>query len=485
MTRRTTRAEGARRAPAAALVLAAAASAGCTLSGGTAAPPPAPAPTAVAKLGKERAAAIANGYTGGNLDARRKYWPGAAEGFQRAFSFNPTDDGAAYLTAVAYARQENAPATLEWLNQLWRLNSCLFPLPKTFEGVTSDPRFRDLLVVLRAQLPKTHRSTVAFTLAAGDLLPGDLAWDAAGKVFYVASLRKRKIVRVKPGAPGAPALADDFAGSGAEPLDAVLGVKVDAARRRLWAVTAADPAMEGARPDDAGRSQLVAFDLATGAVLGRFTPATRPPHQFGGLAVGGDGSVWVTDTVSGEVQVLRRGSGRTLGRRAGGDVHRAEGDRGLARRRARLGRGPRARRLPPRPGDRSPVPPRPASRAVAGGRRRARAPSQRPRRRRGHRELRARRPLDARARREFLLGRSMSSTAPTRPTGCPSAGRSRATTTSTWRTASSTRSAPTAPCRPGRSSTTSCSCACRSGADAARQRGVRRTRKRDRCIVRR
>ena len=308
MTAKTMRDDGARRAPAAALALAAAASAGCTLFGGPAAPAPAP----VAKLGRERAAAIANGYTGGNLDARRKYWPGAAEGYQRAFSFNPTDDGAAYLTAVAYARQDDTPATLEWLNQLFQLNSCLFPLPKTFVREATDPRFQDLFAMLRAQAPKTHRSTVAFTLPMGSLLPGDLAWDAAGKVFYVASLRQRKIVRVTPGAAGAPALATDFAGSGAESLDAVQGVKVDAARRRLWAVTAADPAMEGARPEDAGRSQLVAFDLATGAVVGRFTPATRPPHQFGGLAVGGDGSVWVTDTISGEVFVLRKGAGELV-----------------------------------------------------------------------------------------------------------------------------------------------------------------------------
>lgn len=302
------RADGARRARAAALALAAAASAGCALIGRPASSTSS-APAPVAKLGKERAAAIANGYTAGNLAARRKYWPGAAEGYQRAFSFNPTDDGAAYLTAVAFARQDDTPATLDWLNQLFRLNSCLVPLPQTFRREATDPRFQDLFSMLRAQTPKTHRSTVAFTLPMGDLLPGDLAWDAGGKVFYVASIRQRKIVRVTPGAAGAPALATDFAGSASEPLDAVQGVKVDPARRRLWAVTAADPAMEGARPDDAGRSQLVAYDLSTGAVTGRFTPATRPPHQFGGLAVGGDGSVWVTDTITGEVFVLRKGAG--------------------------------------------------------------------------------------------------------------------------------------------------------------------------------
>jgi sugar lactone lactonase YvrE len=302
MTTRTRPAERPRGRAAALAAAAAVLAAGCTVFGS--APPPPP----VAKLGKAKAAAVAVGYTGGSLDSRRKYWPGAADAYQRAFAFNPTDDGAAYLAAAARAREGDAPGTLEWLDQLWRLNSCLVPLPRTFAAAASDPRFRDILAMLKAQAPKTHRSTVAFTLAARDLLPGDLAWDAAGKVFYVASLRKRRIYRVTRGAPGAPAAAAEFAGAGLEPLDAVLGVKVDAKRGRLWAVTAADPAMEGATPEDAGRSRLVAFDLATGASLGRWSPVGRPPHQFGGLAVGGDGNVWVTDTLTGEVFVLRKGA---------------------------------------------------------------------------------------------------------------------------------------------------------------------------------
>ncbi|MGA7990412.1 MAG: hypothetical protein WCC53_03165, partial [Thermoanaerobaculia bacterium] len=230
------------------------------------------------------------------------------EGFQRAFSFNPTDDTAAYLAATAYARAGNAAASLEWLDQVWRLDSCLVPLPTSFSALATDQRFKDVLALLRAQTPKTHRSAVVLTLGARDLLPGDLAWDPQGKAFYVASLRKRKIVRVTPGAPGGPAAFADFTGSGAEPLDAVLGVKVDAPHRRLWAVTAADPAMEGARPEDRGRTRLVAFDLATGAPTGGWSPATRAQHQFGGLAVDRKGDVWVTDTASGEVFVLRPGA---------------------------------------------------------------------------------------------------------------------------------------------------------------------------------
>jgi sugar lactone lactonase YvrE len=296
-------ADPAGRVAAAALIFVAAAASGCAHSGGapaTPAPPP--------KLGAQKAFAVANGYAGGHLEFGRKHWDGAGEGFQRAFSFNPTDDTAAYLAATAFARAGNVAAALEWLDQVWRLNSCLVPLPRSFSALASDQRFKDELALLRAQAPKTHRSTVAFTLAARDLLPSDLAWDPEGKAFYVASLRKRKIVRVTPGAPGGPATFADFAGSGTESLDAVLGVKVDAPHRRLWAVTAADPAMEGVRPEDAGRSQLVAFDLATGALAGRWLPTTKALHQFGGLAVDAAGNVWVTDTASGEVHVLRAGA---------------------------------------------------------------------------------------------------------------------------------------------------------------------------------
>jgi hypothetical protein len=286
------------------LLAAASLASGCAvLPGG----PPASAASSAPKLGA-KAAAVANAWTAGSNGLRRKYWEESLEGFQRAFAFNPTDDVAAYLAGLSTARTGNAPATLEWLNELWRLDSCLAPLPKSYGPLLEDPRFRDILAVLKAQAPKSHRSTAAFTLAERDLVPGDLAWDAAGKAYYVASLRKRKIVRVTPGAAGAPAAAADFAPARPGDLDAVLGVKVDAPRRRLWAVTAADPAMEGFRPEDFGRSQLVAFDLATGEIAGRWSPMTKPPHQFGGLAVDAAGNVWVTDTASGEVHVLKAGA---------------------------------------------------------------------------------------------------------------------------------------------------------------------------------
>lgn len=260
------------------------------------------------RLGPERAFGVANGYAGGAVEFRAKAWAESAEGYQRAFAFNPKDDAAAYLAAVAWARAGNAPAALEFLNEAWRLGSCLVPVGKSFAPIAGEPRLKEVEALLLANVPKVHASVPAFTLAERDLLPGSLAWDPAGKAFYVPSIRKRKIVRVSvPPAPAPPA-ASDFVVSGADGLDAVLAVKVDAARRRLWAVTAADPAMEGARPEDFGRSALVAYDLATGKLAGRWLAGSDPPHLFGDLALDAAGNVFVTDTASGEVHVLRAGA---------------------------------------------------------------------------------------------------------------------------------------------------------------------------------
>jgi sugar lactone lactonase YvrE len=71
-------------------------------------------------------------------------------------------------------------------------------------------------------------------LARRDLIPEGIAWDAADSVFYLSSIHRRSVFRL------------DRAGNGRElgPTgDAgafgMLGLKVDTARRRLWACSTA------------------------------------------------------------------------------------------------------------------------------------------------------------------------------------------------------------------------------------------------------
>lgn len=91
-------------------------------------------------------------------------------------------------------------------------------------------------------------SRPAFVLPS-DLIPEGMAWDAAGRTFYVGSLLRHKIVRIGPDG-----VARDLVPSGAGGLGEVLGMKVDATRRELVA------ASSGLGPHRRG-SGLFRFDL--------------------------------------------------------------------------------------------------------------------------------------------------------------------------------------------------------------------------------
>lgn len=135
------------------------------------------------------------------------------------------------------------------------------------------------------------RSAPAFTIPEQGLLAEGIAYDPAARIFYVASVRERKILRVGPDG-RATVLADSTAG-----LWAPMGMRVDTARRRLWVATAAVPQMLGYTAGDSGRSAVIAFDLGTGAPSGRYE-VTRDgaPHVVGDLTLAGDGRVYASDS---------------------------------------------------------------------------------------------------------------------------------------------------------------------------------------------
>jgi sugar lactone lactonase YvrE len=90
-------------------------------------------------------------------------------------------------------------------------------------------------------------------------------------------------------------------------LDSVLGLRVDAAHGLLWAVSDALPNMPGYAATDAGRAALFSFDLETGALRARIAAPPGPAHLLNDVAIGPDGSAYVTDSESGGVDIARRG----------------------------------------------------------------------------------------------------------------------------------------------------------------------------------
>jgi hypothetical protein len=72
---------------------------------------------------------------------------------------------------------------------------------------------------------------------------------------------------------------------------------VDPVRRWLWVAVAALPQMIGYDSTEAGRSGVLAFDLATGALRARhLLPADERPHVLGDVLVSGTGDVYASDS---------------------------------------------------------------------------------------------------------------------------------------------------------------------------------------------
>jgi sugar lactone lactonase YvrE len=103
--------------------------------------------------------------------------------------------------------------------------------------------------------------------------------------------------------------ATEFVPAGLKGFWAPLGMRVDAARRVLWVAAAAVPQTVGYDSADAGRSGLFRFDLASGALTGRFPlPADGQPHTLGDVTIARNGDVYSTDSRGPAVYWVRTGS---------------------------------------------------------------------------------------------------------------------------------------------------------------------------------
>ena len=206
-----------------------------------------------------------------------------------------------YDTASQRAGKGDLDGALAALDELDAAGWSFCPADRDMPGLTELPRYRELCARMKQRAPVVERATVAMTLPDPELAPEGIAYDDVHRTLFVGSMAERKIVRIAPDGS-----QRDFATRDAG-LDAVLGLRVDAAHGLLWAASDALPNMPGYRETDAGRAGLFAFDLETGALHERFASPRGPSHLLNDVAIGPDGSAYATETESGGVVVARRG----------------------------------------------------------------------------------------------------------------------------------------------------------------------------------
>ncbi|MBK8726536.1 MAG: hypothetical protein IPL96_10985 [Holophagaceae bacterium] len=213
---------------------------------------------------------------------------------------NPQDAVVLYNLAALHAAAGRRAETLALLEAVSRAPGGLDPgFYRGFFFLRGDPAFEALLTRIRAANPPRVRSRTAFILAERDLQPEGIAFDPVRRTVFAGSF-KGKIVQVD-----AKGTARDFAVvSTPEAPRVVVGLRVDPARRRLWAVVD-DPRAFG--DPDLGGAALHCYELPGGRLLSRLTGAPR--GAFNDVAVAADGRAYATNTSDGSV--WRTEPGRT------------------------------------------------------------------------------------------------------------------------------------------------------------------------------
>lgn len=151
-----------------------------------------------------------------------------------------------------------------------------------------------------------EQSRVAFRIADSELIPEGIAYDPHTRTFYIGSTYKRKIVSVD-----SKGVARDFTTEAQEGLLGVLGMKVDAERRWLWAISSnagSEMPGKGLGADCLGCSEVFKYDLRTGRLVKKYALHNRPDNHFlNDLTINSGGDVFMTDTMTGNIYLISRG----------------------------------------------------------------------------------------------------------------------------------------------------------------------------------
>jgi hypothetical protein len=175
---------------------------------------------------------------------------------------------------------------MTWLRKVADLRAGLDPSRDSIFAALRDTReFAEILTAVREATSVVSRSSPAFSVGEGDLVPESVAYDSKRKRFYFGSLKHGKVVRCS---------ASGECAQFASGLGVVLGLKVH--RDGLWLLSNSDQ-----------MSALIHYDLASARVIREYK-VTGAGHSFNDLTIAPGGDIYLTDTPAGAVWYLAKGA---------------------------------------------------------------------------------------------------------------------------------------------------------------------------------
>lgn len=214
------------------------------------------------------------------------------ERFKALDQLRPKHPVILYNLAGAHALNKQEKPAIQRLEQLILIDANKkIAQDNDFANIRELDSFKGILKKIEKFHTPVANSTVAFSLAGREMHPESIAYDPQKKTFYLSSVRLRKILWLN-----SRGEVKDFTTPGQDGLDAVMGIRVDAGKRLLWATSTAMPHMTGYKKEDKGRTAVFKYHLDTRKLVKKYLIDDGTDHGFDDVAIHPGGDLYVSDT---------------------------------------------------------------------------------------------------------------------------------------------------------------------------------------------
>ncbi len=204
----------------------------------------------------------------------------------------PYSRAVVYNLAAAFAVNGQAEESLATIGELIQVDNRIeFNADSVFANIKSNPKYSDYLVDAEDLSDPISNSQVAFELDQIDLHPESIAYSEATELFYISSMRKRKIVTYDP---RTRLVSDWITTNDHYDLYGVMGMKVSPDGGSIWFCSSPMPQMEGYTDDGRYTPSIFKIQLEDKRKVDRFAlPIGSLP---GDLVLSPTGVCYVSDS---------------------------------------------------------------------------------------------------------------------------------------------------------------------------------------------
>ncbi|MFP4548996.1 MAG: SMP-30/gluconolactonase/LRE family protein [Fidelibacterota bacterium] len=216
-----------------------------------------------------------------------------------ALKYLPNSVTNLYYLANAFAQHNQPDSVIKYLQKVVEYGYGWEALNDDgFACIRNHPDYQSLARRIKELSRPVNTSEVVYTIAEKDLIPEGICYDPVEDVFYLSSLYKCKIIKIN-----RDGSYSDFTTEKQDGLRSVVGMKVDAKRRILWALSEVSSLQyKNPAESEMGWSGVFKYDLDSGKLIKKYIlHEDDKAHLFNDLIITSAGDIYFTDSKSQQI----------------------------------------------------------------------------------------------------------------------------------------------------------------------------------------